>query len=148
MAALAVGVGLAGGAWGADVLVAYRMVDGAIPEPLTDRPGDPAHGRAVALDPERGNCVICHPAPIPEAEFQGDVGPDLAGVGGRYGPGELRLRVVDPKALNPETIMPAYYRVDGLYRVLERYRGEPVLTAQEVEDVVAWLATLKEEQGR
>ncbi len=126
-------------------MVVYRVVDGAIPAPLTGGLGDPARGRAVALDPERGNCTICHPAPLPEAEFQGDVGPDLAGVGARYGPGELRLRVVDPKALNPDTVMPVYHRVEGLYRVLERYRGEPVLTAQEVEDVVAWLATLRAE---
>ena len=144
-AALAVGVGVVGAASGADVPVAYRVVDGAIPTPLAGLPGDPARGKRIALDPERGNCVICHPMPIPDAEFYGDIGPDLAESGGRYGPGELRLRVVDPKALNPETIMPAYYRTEGLYRVLERYRGEPILTAQEVEDVVAYLATLKGE---
>jgi L-cysteine S-thiosulfotransferase len=135
---LAVGPGLAGG------LVDYRVEDGAIPHSLTDQLGVPERGRAVVLDPARGNCVICHPMPVPEVEFPGDVGPDLAGVGSRYDAGQLRLRVVDPKRLNPDTVMPAYYRVEGLYRVLNPYRGEPILTAQEVEDVVAYLLTLKE----
>jgi sulfur-oxidizing protein SoxX len=136
--------GLAGGAARAEGLLDYKVEDGAIPHPVTDQPGVPERGKAVVLDPARGNCVICHPMRVPEVEFQGDVGPDLAGVGSRYDAGQLRLRVVDPKRLNPDTVMPAYYRVDGLYRVLKPYRGEPILTAQEVEDVVAYLLTLKE----
>lgn len=140
----AVLTGLAGGAAPAGGLVDYRVEDGAIPHPLTDQPGVAERGQAVVLDPARGNCVICHPMPVPEVEFPGDVGPDLAGVGSRYDAGQLRLRVVDPKRLNPDTVMPAYYRVEGLYRVLNPYRGEPILTAQEVEDVVAYLLTLKE----
>lgn len=135
---------LAPGPARADLVVEYVVRDGAIREPLSSRPGEPERGRAVVLDPERGNCAICHPVPLAEVEFYGDVGPDLEGVGGRYGEGELRLRVVDPKHLNPDSVMPAYYRVDGLHRVLERYRGEPILSAQEVEDVVAWLSTLQE----
>lgn len=126
----------------ADVLAEYAVEGGAIPEPLTDRPGVAERGRMVVLDPERGNCMICHPMPIAEVEFQGDVGPDLAAVGSRYTEDELRLRVVDSKRLNPESVMPAYYRIEGLNRVLEQYRGEPILTAQEVEDVVAYLQTL------
>jgi sulfur-oxidizing protein SoxX len=106
--------------------------------------GDPARGKAIVLDPARGNCLICHPMPIPEVEFQGDVGPDLAGVGSRYDEGELRLRVVDARRLDPASVMPAYHRVDGLHRVLKEYRGKPILTEQEVEDVVAYLTTLKE----
>jgi sulfur-oxidizing protein SoxX len=82
--------------------------------------------------------------PIVEAEFQGDVGPDLAGVGSRYDAGELRLRVVDAKRLNPSSVMPAYHRVDGLHRVLKEYRGKPILNEQEVEDVVAYLMPLTE----
>jgi L-cysteine S-thiosulfotransferase len=112
---------------------------------LTDRPGDPARGREIVLKPARGNCLICHPMPMPEVEFQGDVGPDLAGVGSRYDPGEVRLRVVDPKRLNSASVMPAYHRAEGLHRVLKEYRGKPILTAQEVEDVVAYLMTLKED---
>jgi sulfur-oxidizing protein SoxX len=128
----------------AAALIDYQVSDGAIPQPLTEQPGDPVRGKAVVLDPTRGNCVICHPMPIAEAAFQGDVGPDLAGVGSRYGAGELRLRVVDAKWLNPASVMPAYYRTEGLHRVLKEYRGEPIFTAQEVEDVVAYLMTLQE----
>lgn len=137
---------LAGVTARADVLAEYTVEAGAIPEPLTDQPGVPERGRNVVIDPERGNCMICHPMPIAEVEFQGDVGPDLAGIGSRYSAGELRLRVVDPKRLSPESVMPAYYRTEGLHRVLEPYRGEPILTAREVEDVVAYLETLDGER--
>lgn len=111
--------------------------------PLSDQPGDPARGKEIVFDPKRGNCLICHPMPIPEVEFQGNVAPDLAGVGSRYTAGELRLRVVDPKRLNPASVMPAYHRTERLHRVLKEYRGKPILTEQEVEDVVAYLMTLK-----
>ncbi|MGH6912500.1 MAG: sulfur oxidation c-type cytochrome SoxX, partial [Geminicoccales bacterium] len=97
----------------ADDLVDYQVDEGAIAQPLTEQPGDPARGKKIVLDPERGNCLICHPMPIAEVEFQGDVGPDLAGVGSRYGAGEIRLRVVDAKRLNPDSAMPAYYRTEG-----------------------------------
>jgi sulfur-oxidizing protein SoxX len=126
--------------------VSYQVSDGAIPQPLTEQPGVPARGKAIVLDPTRGNCLICHPMPIEEAEFHGDVGPDLAGIGSPYRAGELRLRVVDAKRLNPGSVMPAYHRTEGLYRVLKEYRGEPILTAQEVEDVVAYLVTLQEDR--
>jgi sulfur-oxidizing protein SoxX len=126
-----------------DRLVDYRIVDGAIPEPLTDQPGDPERGRRIVLDREGGDCTICHAMPLPQRQFHGTIGPPLDGVGSRYTAAELRLRLVDPKAINPETIMPAYYKVEGLHRVLERYRAKPVLTAQQIEDVVAYLLTLK-----
>lgn len=138
--ALSSGV-LAGPAVAAD-LVAYQVRDDAIPKPLTDQPGVATRGQAIVRDPARGNCMICHPMPIAGAAFHGDVGPDLAGIGARYDAGQLRLRVVDPKRLNPESVMPAYYRVAGLYQVLDQYRDEPILTAQEIEDVVAYLGTL------
>lgn len=124
-------------------LVAYHVVNGAIPAPLTDQPGDPERGRRIVLDREAGDCLVCHAMPLPQRRFHGTIGPPLDGVGGRYTAGELRLRLVDPKAVNPQTIMPAYYRVEGLHRVLDRYRGKPVFTAQQVEDVVAYLLTLK-----
>lgn len=141
LAALLCGA-LAGLAARADVLAEYTVEAGAIPEPLTDQPGMPERGKSVVIDPERGNCMICHPMPIAEVEFQGNVGPDLAGIGSRYTEDELRLRVVDPKRLAPQSVMPAYYSIEGLERVLEPYRGEPILTAQEIEDVVAYLRTL------
>jgi sulfur-oxidizing protein SoxX len=126
-------------------LVDYRVVDGAIRTPLTDQPGDATRGRRIVLDRDRGDCTICHAMPLPQRQFHGTIGPPLDGAGSRYTAAELRLRVVDPKVLNPATLMPAYYNVTGLHRVLERYRHQPILTAQEVEDVVAYLATLRQD---
>jgi sulfur-oxidizing protein SoxX len=124
-------------------LVDYRIVNGAIPEPLTGEPGDPERGRRIALDREGGDCIICHAMPLPQRQFHGTIGPPLDSVGERYTAGALRLRLVDPKTFNADTIMPAYYKLEGLHRVLERYRGKPILTAQQVEDVVAYLLTLQ-----
>ena len=126
-----------------EMVVAYEVVDGiSIPEPLTDQPGDPANGRSVAIHRQKGNCLACHVMPISEQSFHGEIGPDLNGVASRYDEGELRLRVVDPKVINPDTIMPAFYKVNGYHRVLAEFEGKPMLTAQEVEDVVAYLQTL------
>ena len=130
-------------ALGHDGPVAYQIVRGAIPEPLTDQPGDPERGRRVVLDRQGGDCIVCHAMPLPQRQFHGTLGPPLDGVGSRYMAGELRLRLVDPKVVNPHTVMPAYYKVEGLSRVLPRYQGQPVLTAQQIEDVVAYLLTLK-----
>jgi sulfur-oxidizing protein SoxX len=127
---------------GNDELVPYRVSDGAIPEPLTAQPGDPERGRRIVLDRDGGDCTICHAMPLPQREFHGTVGPPLDGIGRRATPGALRLRLVDPKAFNAETIMPAYYKVTELHRVLERYRARPILTAQQIEDVIAYLLTL------
>jgi sulfur-oxidizing protein SoxX len=124
-------------------VVDYRIVNGAIPAPLTDQPSAPERGRRIVLDREGGDCIICHAMPLPQGEFHGTIGPSLDGVGSRYSAGELRLRLVDPKVFNPDTVMPAYYRVEGLHRVHERYRGQPILTAQQVDDIVAYLLTLQ-----
>ena len=124
-------------------LVDYQIVNGAILTPLTNQPGDPERGRRMVLDREGGDCTICHAMPLPQRQFHGTIGPALDGVGKRYTAGELRLRIVEPKALNPETIMPAYYTVSGLHRVLARYGDKPILTAQQIEDVVAYLLTLQ-----
>lgn len=123
--------------------ISYQVVNGSIETPLTNQPGDPDRGRSIVLDRERGDCVVCHAMPLPGRQFHGTVGPPLDGVGNRYSAGALRLRLVDPKKVNPHTIMPAYYKIAGLYRVAESYRGKPILTAQEIEDVVAYLLTLK-----
>lgn len=124
-------------------LVDYRVVNGAIPLPLTEQPGDPERGRRLVLDRQGGDCIICHLMPLPQRRFHGTFGPSLDGVGSRYTAAELRLRIVDARAINPQSVMPAYYKVEGLHRVLERYRGQPILTAQQVEDVVAYLMTLR-----
>lgn len=115
----------------------------AMPTPLTAMPGDAARGREIVASRQRGLCLLCHPAPIAEERFQGDLAPDLAGVGGRYSAGQLRARVVDARRFNTDSIMPPYHRSDGLTRVALAWRGKTLLSAQEVEDVVAWLVTLK-----
>jgi sulfur-oxidizing protein SoxX len=128
---------------GQNHLVAYRIVGGAIPTPLTDQPGDPERGRDIVLDRHGGDCIVCHIMPLPQRQFHGTLGPPLDGVGSRYTAAELRLRLVDPKALNPQTVMPAYYKAAGLYQVLRRYEGQSILAAQQIEDVVAYLRTLQ-----
>jgi sulfur-oxidizing protein SoxX len=115
----------------------------AIDEPLTAVPGDAARGLAIVRNAANATCLICHTMPIPEEPNHGTLGPPLDGVADRYSEGELRLRIVDAKRANPESIMPAYYRKDGLYRVDAPYANRTIYTAQEVEDVVAYLMTLK-----
>jgi L-cysteine S-thiosulfotransferase len=128
----------------ADPLVAYTVVKGGIPKPLTVQPGDSLNGRKAVVDQDRGGCLSCHAFPaMTDEDFHGRVGPDLTGVAKRLNPAQLRLRIVDPKQINSETVMPAFYRIDGLNRVAKAYEGKPILTAQEVEDVVAYLNTLK-----
>ena len=116
----------------------------AIPASLTGEPGDPARGRAIVATRSRGLCLLCHSGPFPEERFQGDLAPDLAGAGSRWSMGQLRLRIVDGSRLNPATIMPSYGRSEGLTRVAPAFRGRPVLSAAEIEDVVAFLATLRD----
>jgi sulfur-oxidizing protein SoxX len=110
--------------------------------PLTSQPGDAARGRLVALGRD-ANCILCHGFPDASVRFYGDLAPPLHGVGSRLSVGQLRLRIVDSSQLNPATPMPPYHRVSGLTQVAEAYRGKPILTAQEVEDVIAYLVTLR-----
>jgi L-cysteine S-thiosulfotransferase len=124
-------------------LVHYAIVGDAIAASLTGSQGDPARGRAIVANRNVGLCLLCHSGPFPEDRFQGNIAPDLAGAGSRWSEGQLRLRIVDASKLNPDTIMPPFYRVDGLTRVPAAYRDKPVLTAQQIEDVVAYLMTLK-----
>jgi sulfur-oxidizing protein SoxX len=114
----------------------------AMAESLTGARGDPARGRAIVLNRQVGLCLLCHGGPFPEERFQGDLGPDLSGAGRRWTEGQLRLRIVDPGRVNPATIMPAYHRTEGLVRVAPAWRGKPVLSPQQIEDVVAFLTTL------
>ena len=121
-----------------------HIVGDAIPESLTGGPGDAARGRAIVASRQTGLCLLCHAAPIPEERFQGNLAPDLAGTGTRWSEGQLRLRVVDARRLNPQTLMPPYYQTDGLNRVGAAWQGQPVLAAQQVEDVVAFLRSLRD----
>ena len=124
-----------------------QIVDGGIPQPLTQIPGDPVAGRLIVKDTSIASCLICHEMPIAEEPDHGNIGPSLAGVGSRYVPAELRLRLVNPKTINPDTIMPAYFSVDGLNRVAQPFQGKTIYSAQQIEDVVAYLLTLTGEPG-
>ena len=128
----------------ATLLLASASVVDAIPEPLQGLQGDAQRGRAIVASRQTGLCLLCHGAPIPEARFQGTLAPSLAGAGARWSAGQLRLRIVDSQRINPDSIMPAYHRVDGLNQVGRDWRGKPVLDAQQVEDVVAYLQSLKD----
>jgi sulfur-oxidizing protein SoxX len=110
---------------------------------LNSAPGDALRGRAIVANRQLGLCLLCHTAPIPEERFQGNLAPDLAGAGARWTESQLRQRLVDARRLNPETIMPPYYRTDGLVRVGSAWQGKTLLNAQQLEDVVAWLVTLR-----
>ena len=127
----------------AQALQAYVVDGDAIPASLTGAPGDAARGRALVLN-RSSTCILCHSGPFPEEKFQGDLAPSLAGAGTRWSAAQLRLRLVDGSRLNPATIMPSYYRVDGLHRVGTAWRGKPILSAEQIEDIVAYLASLRD----
>jgi sulfur-oxidizing protein SoxX len=122
----------------------FIVVGDAIPASLTGAKGDPERGREIVVNRYLGLCLLCHSGPFPEERMQGTLAPDLKGAGERWSEGQLRLRIVDAARLNPATIMPPYYRTDGLSRVTASFRGKPVLTAEQIEDVVAFLATLRD----
>jgi sulfur-oxidizing protein SoxX len=127
----------------AEELKPYKVTGDSIEESLTGAPGDATRGRKLIV--ERTNtCILCHSGPFPEEKFQGDLAPNLAGAGSRWSVPQLRLRLVDAARLNPTTIMPSYYRIDGLDRVASNWRGKPILSAEQIEDIVAYLATLRE----
>jgi sulfur-oxidizing protein SoxX len=124
-----------------DALVPYRVEGDAITGPLA-APGDAARGLEILVGRD-GNCLLCHAVPETGKRFMGNLGPALSGVGSRLSAGQLRLRIVDTMRLNRDTIMPSYYRIDGLNHVAGDWRGKPILTAQQVEDLVAYLQTLR-----
>ncbi|HUK04800.1 MAG TPA: sulfur oxidation c-type cytochrome SoxX [Burkholderiales bacterium] len=119
------------------------LAQDGLPESLTGASGDPVRGRAVVANRQVGLCLLCHAGPFPEERFQGTIAPDLNGIGARLSEAQIRARIVDPGRFNPSTIMPAYYRTEGLARVAPSFRGKPILTAAQIEDVVAYLASLK-----
>jgi sulfur-oxidizing protein SoxX len=121
----------------------YTVSGDAIPQSLTGAKGDPARGRGIILNRQVGLCLLCHAGPFPEERFQGTIGPDLNGVASRLSEGQMRLRIVDPARTNPDSVMPAYFRTEGLTRVAPALRGKPILSAEQIEDVIAFLATLK-----
>ncbi len=129
--------------WQAASARAVEVADNAIALPLDGLSGDAARGRAIVASRQQGLCLLCHSGPIAEERFQGTLAPGLDGAGLRWSAAQLRLRLVDSRRLNPDSIMPAYYRADGLQQVGREWRGKTLFTAQQLEDVVAYLETLK-----
>jgi len=143
---LAVAVGatvLTAGEGVSAAVVPYEVRGDAIEQPLAGLVGDPVRGRAIVADRRTGLCLLCHTGPFPEERTPGNLSTDLAGAGARWSEGQLRLRLVDARRLNPDTVMPSYHRADGLQRVGAAWQGRPILDAQQVEDVVAFLRTLR-----
>lgn len=122
----------------------YTVVGDSVPSSLTGAKGDPARGRNIVVNRQVGLCLLCHSGPFPEERFQGTIAPDLKGAGARLSEAQIRLRVVDPGRINAATIMPAYFRTEGLTRVAPAFRDKTVLSAEQIEDVVAFLATLRD----
>jgi L-cysteine S-thiosulfotransferase len=144
VAAALTGAGGLDRAIGQDGLRSYVVVGDGIPEPLTGAKGDAERGRTIVVNRQVGLCLLCHSGPYPDERFQGTLAPDLKGTGSRWTEAQLRLRIVDASRLNPDTIMPPYYRVGGLVQVAPAFQGKPILTAEQVEDVIAHLVTLRD----
>jgi L-cysteine S-thiosulfotransferase len=125
-------------------LAPFTVAGDAIAAPLAGKAGDAARGLAIIRDRRTGNCLICHSLTLADEPFQGEIAPNLDGVGGRLSPAQIRLRLVDPSRVNAGTLMPAYYRVDGLINVAPEFKGMPVLDAQQIEDIVVYLSGLKD----
>lgn len=124
--------------------IKLAVVDFKIPKALTTTPGNPDEGRKVVLNRRLGNCLSCHQISALKKElFHGEIGPSLDGVATRWDEAQLRLILSNAKMVFPDTMMPAFYRNDGLHRVRPEFVGKTILTAQQVEDVVAYLETMK-----
>ena len=126
---------------------AVQVTGDAVAQSLTGSAGDPERGRAIIMDRQKGLCLLCHSGPFPEEPLQGNLAPSLEGAGSRWNEGQLRLRLMDNKRINPESIMPAYHRIEGLNRVGATWRDRPILNAAEIEDVLAFLMRLKAEKA-
>jgi sulfur-oxidizing protein SoxX len=139
-----VAAGLAGGPAGAAAATTYEVIGDAVPTPLGGLQGSAERGRALVVNRREGLCLLCHSGPFPEERFQGNLAPNLAGAGSRWNAGQLRLRLIDTQRLNPDTVMPAHHRHQGLQQVATRLQGHTLFTAQQIEDVVSFLQTLRD----
>ena len=144
---VAIGLALSGALVFGAHAASDKMVNNTIPQPLTSKPGDPVNGKKVAIHRKKGNCLACHTFPVPEQQFHGEVGPPLDDVGSRLKAAEIRMQVVNPKVNNPDTIMPAFY-INKYHLAQKKWNGKTMLSAQEVEDVVAYMLTLKGSYSR
>lgn len=121
------------------------FTDGMVEMSLTGQAGDAVEGRKVFANRKLGNCLACHMnSDLSEQSFHGEVGPPMDGVADRWSEAELRAIVTNSKMVFEGTIMPSFYVDSGYERPLEKFAGKSILTAQQVEDVVAYLLTLKE----
>jgi sulfur-oxidizing protein SoxX len=127
---------------------AVTITNGAINDPLSDQVGDPIRGRAIVLSRQTGLCILCHNGPFPEEQFQGNLAPELGASVSHYTAAQLRARLVNPAYFNPNTIMPAYYQTVDLTRVAPKYAGQTILSGQEIEDVIAFLETMKSQNTK
>lgn len=143
LVALAVGL-VASAPVSAQTSATYEVRGDEIPNALAGRPGDPTNGAKLMADRHRSLCILCHAGPFSAPHTQGDIAPSLADVGGRLSAGQIRLRVANIKALNPESLMPAYLKVADRPDIAEAWRGKSILSPAEIEDIVAYLVTLKE----
>ncbi len=146
--ALAVSVqilpGLAGAQQKGPALLPFTLTGDAVEAPLGGLKGDGKRGEAIVLDRRAGNCLICHRLPIGDEPFQGEIGPALSGVGSRLTLGQIRLRLIDESRINPQTLMPPYYRIENLTNAAPEFAGKPGLTAQQIEDVASYLSRLRQ----
>jgi sulfur-oxidizing protein SoxX len=122
----------------------FEVLADGIPRALNALTGDATRGRAIVASRKQGLCLLCHSGPFPEETFQGNLAPDLQGSGQRWSAAQLRLRLVDSRRVNPDSIMPAYHRIQGLTHVGAAWRNQPLLSAQQIEDVLAYLMTLRD----
>ena len=133
--------------WAALLVGATLVVGDGMPQPLSNSAGDAERGRLIVGSRQTGLCLLCHSGPVsadfPQAALQGQLATDLHGAGARWSEAQLRLRIVDSRLINPDSLMPALHRTLGLQRVGRAWQGRPVLDAQQVEDVVAYLKTLR-----
>ena len=127
---------------------AQTLKGAVVTESLSGVPGDPVRGRAIIVSRQTGLCLLCHNGPFPEERFQGNLAPDLGISAANLSVPELRARIMDPSRFNPNTIMPSYYRDDHLYRVADKFKGQTILNAQEIEDVVAFLVSMKKQDQK
>lgn len=144
LSGLTLSLALVSSASAADALVDYQIIGDEIPKRLSQEPGNPARGREIVRDMAHVTCLICHAMPIPEEPDHGQIGPNLTGIGSRMSEGQIRLRLVDPKWRNSDSIMPAYYKMSDLNRVQELYKERTIYSPQQLEDVVAYLTSLKD----
>jgi L-cysteine S-thiosulfotransferase len=125
-------------------LLPFEVSGDAVLKPLAGLKGDERRGEEIVRDRRAGNCLICHQFPFGDEPFQGEIGPAMMGIGTRLTAGQIRLRLIDESVINPGTLMPPYYRIENLTNVAPEYAGLPGLTAQQIEDVAAYLASLKQ----